>query len=55
MDHRSVSAPQLVECDARAAIANPENEPLIAQALGDGLPVITRDPHFDAYGVEVLW
>ena len=34
---------------------DPFDRLLIAQALADGLPVITTDPHFDAYGVEVLW
>jgi PIN domain nuclease of toxin-antitoxin system len=34
---------------------NPFDRLLIAQALGDGLPVLTTDPHFDASGVEVLW
>ena len=34
---------------------DPFDRLLIAQALGDRLPVITTDPHFDAYGVEVLW
>jgi PIN domain nuclease of toxin-antitoxin system len=28
---------------------------LIAQAQTEGLAIITCDPHFDAYGVEVLW
>ena len=34
---------------------DPFDRLLIAQALAGGLAVITADPHFNAYGVEVLW
>jgi PIN domain nuclease of toxin-antitoxin system len=28
---------------------------LIAQALKEGLPVVTADPFFSRYAVEVIW
>jgi len=28
---------------------------LIAQSISDGLPLISRDPAFDAYPVQRLW
>ncbi len=34
---------------------DPFDRMLIAQALVEGLTIVTRDPHFPDYGVEVLW
>jgi PIN domain nuclease of toxin-antitoxin system len=34
---------------------DPFDRVLVAQALIERLPIITADPHFDAYGVEVHW
>ncbi len=34
---------------------DPFDRLLIAQALADGLPVLTHDVQFDAYGVRRLW
>lgn len=34
---------------------DPFDRMLIAQALDGDLEVITRDPHFNAYGVRVRW
>jgi PIN domain nuclease of toxin-antitoxin system len=34
---------------------DPFDRLLVAQALAEHLPVITADPRFDAYGVEVRW
>ena len=34
---------------------DPFDRLLIAQALVERLPVLTSDPHFTRYGVEVIW
>jgi PIN domain nuclease of toxin-antitoxin system len=34
---------------------DPFDRLLIAQALVERLPVLTSDPHFARYGVEVIW
>ena len=34
---------------------DPFDRLLIAQAITKGLTVVTRDPHFKAYGVPLLW
>jgi PIN domain nuclease of toxin-antitoxin system len=34
---------------------DPFDRMLIAQALSEGLTIVTRDPHFEGYGVNVLW
>ncbi len=34
---------------------DPMDRMLIAQALNAGLPVITQDPLFAAYGVTTIW
>jgi PIN domain nuclease of toxin-antitoxin system len=34
---------------------DPFDRLLIAQALVEHLPVVTSDPHFERYGVEVIW
>ena len=34
---------------------DPFDRLMIAQAQADGLTILTRDPHFTAYGVPVLW
>jgi PIN domain nuclease of toxin-antitoxin system len=34
---------------------DPFDRLLIAQALVEGLPIVTADARFDAYGVEVRW
>jgi PIN domain nuclease of toxin-antitoxin system len=34
---------------------DPFDRLLVAQALGEGLPIITTDPSFAPYGVEVRW
>ena len=34
---------------------DPFDRLLVAQAQVEGLTVVTRDPHFAAYGVPVLW
>ena len=34
---------------------DPFDRMLIAQAMSEGLTIVTRDPHFSGYGVEVLW
>lgn len=34
---------------------DPFDRMLIAQASAEGLTIVTRDPHFTAYGVPVLW
>jgi PIN domain nuclease of toxin-antitoxin system len=34
---------------------DPFDRLLIAQALSNGLTLVTRDPHFAAYGVPILW
>lgn len=34
---------------------DPFDRMLIAQASAEGLTIVTRDPHFPAYGVPVLW
>ncbi len=34
---------------------DPFDRMLIAQAMSEGLTVVTRDPHFPSYGVSVLW
>ena len=34
---------------------DPFDRLIIAKALVDGIPVVTRDPAFEAYGVEVIW
>jgi PIN domain nuclease of toxin-antitoxin system len=28
---------------------------LVAQALAEGVPILTADPAFDAYDVELVW
>lgn len=34
---------------------DPFDRLIIAQAVLEGLPIVTRDPDFAPYGVEVLW
>jgi PIN domain nuclease of toxin-antitoxin system len=34
---------------------NPFDRLIAAQALAEGLLVVTRDPHFAAFGCKVLW
>jgi PIN domain nuclease of toxin-antitoxin system len=34
---------------------DPFDRMLIAQALSDNLTVVTKDPNFSLYGVDVLW
>jgi PIN domain nuclease of toxin-antitoxin system len=34
---------------------DPFDRLLVAQSLSDGIPVVTRDPAFAAYGVTTLW
>jgi PIN domain nuclease of toxin-antitoxin system len=34
---------------------DPMDRMLIAQALNTGLPIITNDPNFAAYGVATVW
>jgi PIN domain nuclease of toxin-antitoxin system len=34
---------------------NPFDRLLIAQARGEGFGVVTDDPHFSRYGVEIVW
>lgn len=34
---------------------DPFDRILVAQALGEGLPIITHDAAFDAYRVPILW
>jgi PIN domain nuclease of toxin-antitoxin system len=34
---------------------DPFDRMLVAQALAEGLPVVTRDREFRKYGVEVIW
>jgi PIN domain nuclease of toxin-antitoxin system len=34
---------------------DPFDRLLVAQAIVDGLPVVTGDPHFGAYGVATRW
>ena len=34
---------------------DPFDRLLVAQALGEGVPVVTADPQFGAYGVGVMW
>lgn len=34
---------------------DPFDRMLVAQALVEGLPIVTADPAFDAYGVEIVW
>ena len=34
---------------------DPFDRMLIAQALGEGIPVVSSDRQFDAYGVQRLW
>jgi PIN domain nuclease of toxin-antitoxin system len=41
--------------DLPAFHKDPFDRMLIAQALSEGLPVITPDPRFARYGVEVVW
>ena len=44
---------------AMAALPDYHDDPfdraLIAQALERGLPIVTSDPRFEGYGVEVVW
>lgn len=34
---------------------DPFDRMLIAQALTEGLDIVTRDPHFPDYGVSIVW
>jgi PIN domain nuclease of toxin-antitoxin system len=34
---------------------DPFDRLLIAQALGEQMPIVSRDPEFDAYGITRLW
>jgi len=34
---------------------DPFDRMLIAQALTEGLGIVTRDPHFPDYGVPIVW
>ncbi|MFN0013968.1 MAG: type II toxin-antitoxin system VapC family toxin [Saprospiraceae bacterium] len=34
---------------------DPFDRMLIAQALTEGLAIVTRDPHFPDYGVPIVW
>lgn len=34
---------------------DPFDRLIIAQAMAEGIPVITDDPAFERYGIEVLW
>lgn len=34
---------------------DPFDRMLVAQCLMEGVPIITGDPQFEAYGVEILW
>jgi PIN domain nuclease of toxin-antitoxin system len=34
---------------------DPFDRMLIAQAMIEGLTIVTRDAHFEGYGVKVLW
>jgi PIN domain nuclease of toxin-antitoxin system len=43
-----------VEVDGRLH-RDPFDRLLAAQALAEGLPVVTVDPAFDAYGVRTIW
>lgn len=35
--------------------SDPFDRLLIAQALVEGVPVVTNDPQFAQYGVQVIW
>lgn len=35
--------------------ADPFDRLLVAQALTEGLPILSADPAFDAYGVQRIW
>lgn len=34
---------------------DPFDRMLIAQAITEGLTIVTRDPHFPEYGIPILW
>ena len=34
---------------------DPFDRMLVAQALGDGVPIVTRDPVIARYGIQVIW
>ncbi len=34
---------------------DPFDRMLIAQAITEGLTIVTRDPHFPDYGIPILW
>ena len=44
---------------AAGALSGPHRDPfdrmLIAQSRSDGIPIVTTDPVFARYGVEVIW
>jgi PIN domain nuclease of toxin-antitoxin system len=34
---------------------DPFDRMMIAQALAEGIPIATKDRHFAAYGVQIVW
>ena len=47
------------DCEALEALPNHHRDPfdrmLVAQALVEGIPVVTRDPWIRHYGVQTIW
>lgn len=51
----ALSAPGRLPKSTAAAIRDPANLVLVAQAIEEGLMLVTRDAALGAYGVPTLW
>lgn len=55
---RVASLPEVEWIDAQGVArrhADPFDRLLVAQALAEGLPILSADDHFDRYAVERVW
>ena len=52
---QGVAAPFDRACPGVRLSGSPFDRLLVAQALSERIPIMTRDPAFAAYGVAVIW